>query len=163
MSMEKDFQIDKMRLDEEWLNQPKLYFKYAKAHADARRKVDEAKNKLKVMEAEADSAVRSDPAQYGLAKVTDTAVKAVITSLPALARAEEELLALQHEVKVMEAATWALEHKKKSLENLVQLHLADYYSEPQTKNPSSKSDDNDTAEAARRALRRRGKRRQTKD
>ena len=49
-----EMEIDENALDEEWVEQPSLYFRYASMVADARRDLDQAKANLDLTKAEVD-------------------------------------------------------------------------------------------------------------
>ena len=128
---EKNFvQIDPLALDEEWIRQPGLRNAYGVDLAGCRKAWEEAKNYYKVVEAETAMLVRKSPGTYGLEKVTEKAVEQTVPIQPAVKDAAQEIVDARHDMDVMEAAVAALDHKKKALEKLVELHLADYYGEP---------------------------------
>jgi hypothetical protein len=127
--MELDVTPDPDQLDRNWIDQPRLRLHYGRELADARRDLAQAKADLEVTEAELDLAIRADPKEYGLEKVTETAVKATVLMQPVFKGSQKKLLRCQHSVDVMQAAVSAIDHKKSALEELVRLRLADYYSE----------------------------------
>lgn len=123
-------QIDELNLDKECIRLPGDYLKYAHLAADTKAKVDEIDNRLKVVEAELSRDIRATPADYGLDKVTETAVNLVITAHPRYQKGQAALLEVRHEAKLAEAVVWALEHKKRALTLLVELHGMGYFSNP---------------------------------
>ncbi|MFA5408826.1 MAG: recombination mediator protein UvsY [Bacilli bacterium] len=127
---EADFQIDPFRLDEEWVRQPNLYRRYAEASAEARRRHDEAKNDVTVIRSEIELAVRKNPEEHGLAKVTEGAIKTVIDLNEKVREAEEAVIEARYAMEVLQGAVGALDHRKAALGDLVRLHLADYFSKP---------------------------------
>lgn len=149
----KAFQVDETALQEEWVKQPRRYFRYARKLADAQLDQAEAKNRLNVTEAEAELEIRSDPARFGFKdKPTEAGVKARLVLHKKVQAAEKEVLEATHRVRVAEAAKEAMDHKKKALENLVTLWTQNYFSAP--KDPGGAMD-----EAEKRATRRPDKRR----
>lgn len=130
LEMEYDIQIDKDNLDEEWIEQPRRYFRWAADLADAKRDADTAANNAKLVYAEVEKAVRASPEQYGIAKLTESSVEAAVVSSPAYREAQAVLLEKRHQADVLAAAVAALEHRKKALEKLVELFLANYWSRP---------------------------------
>lgn len=128
-----DFQIDENNLDKEWMRQPSLYSKYARATADARREMDEAKNKLEVVKAEVSIDVRTNPGRFGLAKITEASLSQVVDCCDQVKEAAAELIESRHHHEVLIAAVGAMDHRKKALESLVSLFLADYFSTPRAK------------------------------
>ncbi len=125
-----DFQIDSSNLDKEWREQPSLYSKYAMAAADARREMDEAKNSLEVTKADVALGVRSSPEKFGLGKITEASLAQVVECCDQVKEAAGELIEARHHYEVLQAAVSALDHRKKALEGLVSLFLADYFSLP---------------------------------
>ena len=125
------FQLNKHRLDEEWVEQPHLYHEHALALADARQDYERAKTDLEVTLAEADQSVRANPGAYGIdGRVTEGAIDRTVTTLPTVRKAQERTITTKHAMDVAQAAVSALDHRKAALENLVRLQLADYYSSP---------------------------------
>jgi hypothetical protein len=128
--IELEIHPDPNELDKEWCNQPRLRFRYGQELADARRGLATAKAELEVSEAELDLAVRSDPGKYGLEKVTEAAVKSTVPTLKQYQKAKRAVIDAQYAVDVLDAAVSSIDHRKKALEDLVQLFMMDYYSKP---------------------------------
>lgn len=123
--------VDPDRLDQEWVGQASLYLKYAEAEADARHAHAEAKAGLELVEARLSLAVRSTPSEYELPdKPTEGAIKAAITCAAEYKQAVGELNAAKHKLDLLAATTSALDHRRKALENLVQLEVMAYRSDP---------------------------------
>ena len=127
------FDIDAERLDQEWLEQSRLYHQAALRLADARRDHEQAKADRDVTCAELDRSVRSQPGKYGLEKVTEGAVANLILLQPEHKRATQKVIEAKHTADVFQADVDALDHRKRALENLVQLRLANYFSEPRVR------------------------------
>lgn len=127
---DRTFLIDKDRLDEEWLAQPELYYHYAVLQADARQELEEAKSDLELVKAELADSIRTDPADYGIDKVTVDAVKDAVIQQKEYKDALAYVNEKRHALDVLSAAVVALDHRKKSLENLVYLHGQNYFSTP---------------------------------
>lgn len=124
------FTIDLDRLDQEWQDQADLFHTHALRLARARRSLEEAKAKLKVVESEVKAEVRKDPGAFGLTRATDEAVKEAAVLDPRVREAVLEWINAQFRSEVEEAGYWAMDHRKRALENAVQLRLSDYYSTP---------------------------------
>ena len=127
------FEPDKNRLDEELVKQPRLYHQYADQLADARRDHEMAESEMKVVEAEVSLLVRRRPDRFGIEKVTEDAVKKTVLLDKRVRQAEKEVILAKHKVDLLSAAVTALDHRKRVLEKLVDLRLADYYAEPRTR------------------------------
>lgn len=128
----KDFSIDEMRLDREWNQQAARYFEVATELADARREYDELEAGLKVLKAEIDLDVRKNPDKYGLDKTTEGIVSSVVTKDSRVTIAHDEVRDARHRVDILSGALEALQHRKRALEKLVDLHLSGYYAAPTT-------------------------------
>lgn len=157
-TMDKSFlQIDQHALDTEWLNQPTLYFDYSSKLADARKDHDESKSKLDITYAEMDAAIRSDPEEYGLEKITEGAIKSAIQQHEDYQVAEEDLRDCKHTVDVLSAAVSALDQRKRALESLVSLHGQNYFSEPRTSKAGHDAIEEVTKKSARSGARRKSR------
>ena len=124
------FDIDENRLDEEWVSQPRHYYEQAVKLADARKKYEQMKAEKDVVEAELDFDVRSKPGDFDLEKITEPVVKNTILLQPRHKEATKALIESKHSMDIVQAIIDALDHRKKALENLVSLRLANYFSEP---------------------------------
>lgn len=127
-------QIDENHLEREWMEQPSLVFKYAKKLADARFAFDEAKAELEVTEAEIANTIRKAPELYQIKKVTEGVVKETIPLQPEYKMAVKDVNKAKHAVDVYSAVVSALDNRKKALEKLVDLWMANYFSTPKTPN-----------------------------
>jgi len=123
-------EIDPNALDKEWTDQPRTYGFYAIALADANAQAEEMKANLELLAAEYDSQIRENPEEYGLEKITENAIRNVILTQEEYDTLATELRTIQHRAGVLKAVVFALDHRKKALEKLVDLRLADYFSEP---------------------------------
>ncbi len=149
-SLERELRIDEHALDREWLSQPRLCLRYGMMLANARRKLEEARNELEVVRADLDKSIRSSPDDYGIAKVTETAIQSAIQSSSAFREAQQRLIDAKYYVDLLGAVMQSIEQKRSALENLVKLFLAGYYGQPKL---GDDSDDFD--ELVKRRLRRR--------
>lgn len=121
-------QIDQDHLDRECIELPSQYLRYAFLAAEAKRDVDESKADMDVVQAELASEVRSTPAKFGIEKLTESAVSATILTLAGYKKALAEYQKAKHHYEMTQAVVWALEHKKRSLTLLVELHGLGYFS-----------------------------------
>lgn len=124
------FAIDPHRLDEEWIKQPSLYRKWARQLANAREEWERAKAQRDVVTAEIDKAIRFNPEEYGLEKITEPSVEKTILLQKRYQRAHAVVVEAKHKVDLLEANVSALDHRKRALEKLVDLFLSDYFSKP---------------------------------
>jgi len=163
------YDINKTRLDEEWVNQPRIYYKYSELLTDAKEAVERckgqieiAKDEIKEVVARIDLAIRKDPVKYlgeGL-KPTESAISNRILLHPKYAAAKEkiyqlteQLIELNTTVSTGFSAVTTLEHRKSALERLVSLHGQNYFSTPKASDEFSKeSVENIEKIAARRKI-----------
>lgn len=148
---EEDFdfhEINLNRLHEEWVAQVRMYRHYAEKLAKARKEYehsstdcDVAKEDLKRVYAEVDLKVRKSPDLFNLDKITEKSVEHTVLVHSGYRKAQEDYYDLQrgcidkkHKVGMLEAAVKTLDHRKKALEDAVQLRLANYFSEPRISN-----------------------------
>lgn len=125
-----DLAIDPNALDVEWLEQPKKFFDVAEQAAEAKREVDRAKLALDVTEAELDNDIRTSPQKYGIAKITETALKAAMRLTDKYQKAQTTLTEAQYAKAMLDSATQAWDQRKRALENLVYLHGQSYFAGP---------------------------------
>ncbi len=147
------FTIDQNALDREWLRQPKLYHEYAVQLADARQKLEQQKTAVDVCRAEIDQRVRANPEEHcPNGKATESAIASVIETDPFYKKAVRLMQNARHAVDILVAAVETLDQRKKALENLVQLRLADYFSEPRGPRNSREFVEGETKRRVRRAV-----------
>lgn len=128
---ERDLTIDPDALDTEWLVQPSLFMKYAEACADARLVMDREKEALDVIRAGVDNDVRSNPAAYGVDKLTETRVAGLVIQSTPYKEATDRYLQAKHDFEVLSATVRAFDNRKAALENLVRLQGQGYFAGPQ--------------------------------
>ena len=124
-------EIDEHNLEREWTRKPTVYFQWAKEAANARLEMDEAKAAVEMARAEVSSLVRAAPETFGVdGKLTEKAIDVIVSQHVVCIGAVRKFGRARHRYEIMSAL--ALEQRKSALENLVRLHLANYYSEPRT-------------------------------
>ncbi|MCK9570191.1 hypothetical protein M0R72_14700 [Candidatus Pacearchaeota archaeon] len=128
--IESELHPDPNELDREWVNQPRLRFRYGARLAEARKLLSEAKADMELTTAELELTIRSDPSKFGLDKVTEAAIKATVLQQDEYTNAKKVTIQAQHDVDVLDAAVSAVDHRKKALEDLVALFLAGYFAKP---------------------------------
>lgn len=124
------FEIDLDRLDEAWVQQPKLYHEWSTKLAEAKKDLEQAKARLSLVEAELFKSIRKNPSRYGVEKDTDSAVKAAIPMTDKHKTAVKRVISAQYDVNTTDAVVKTLEHRKRSLEGLVSLHGQQYFATP---------------------------------
>lgn len=150
MDNNNEFTPDLSRLDEEWVNQSKLYYQYAERLANARRDYDRIKRDEELAVAELEMDIRKNPEKYDLPKVTESCIEKAVVLSKKYQRVHEKVIEAKHDVDVLAAAVSALDHKKKALENLTQLFLANYFSTPRAPKGSDPEQFSKTRKIAKR-------------
>lgn len=158
---EKEIGIDPDALDVEWLNQPSLFLKYSEACAEARKKLDQAKERLDVVKADLDHRVREDPSVFGVQKVTEAAVSSAVTVHREYRESYKKYIDAKYEFDILSRAVQAFEQRKSALENLVRLHGQGYFAGPKEPRElgmewKKKASTKVSNEKVRRGIRRRG-------
>ena len=118
--------IDPFQLDKECVSLPSDYLKFSTTSALLRKQMDEAKARLDVESAALSKRIRSNPEKYGLDKVTESAVTGMVLLDQSYQKADRAYRRARYEYDISQSAVWAMEHKKKSLSLLVELHLMGY-------------------------------------
>lgn len=131
--------INPYALDREWVEQPALFHVWASKLSNARSKHEESLREIDIVVAELDMDIRDNPKSYGIKKLSEKAIEKCIILQ------KEYMLAVKasHEAKrKMDSynnMVRALEHKKKALEKLVELHITDYHSDPKANGEGGRS------------------------
>lgn len=123
-------EIDSLNLDKECIRLPNDYLKYAVYAADLKARVDRLKAELDVIEADLGKQIRANPADFECEKVTESAVAAIIITQDTYRDQLARLQTARHKQDLAQAVVWALEHKKRSLTLLVELHGLGYFASP---------------------------------
>ena len=104
--------------------------RYAEQSAKARQHEDELKQQLEVLEAKLAKDMRLEPEKFGLAKVTEAAIKEAVIAHDERQKLSSKIVEAKFEREILQYAVTAFEHRKKALENAVSLYLCGFYSQP---------------------------------
>lgn len=146
------FDLDPNLLDEEWVRQPVLYHHYAIELANARAELERLRAARDVTTAELDKNIRAVPEEFGLLKITEGGVQQTVILQPRYQEADQAVRDAKHAVDISQVAVDTLDHRKKALEKLVDLRLADYFSTPRASGVSKERMDG----VEKREVRKRG-------
>lgn len=113
-----DLEIDRNNLEEEWEKQAGLYLYYSEELINITVERDKMKAAL-------DKDIRDNPTKYGIGTIREEVVKNAI-----VIHGGEEFEMINIKTSILVAKVKALEHKKKALENLVQLYISGYNAVP---------------------------------
>jgi len=133
MAMSENFkaelEIDKFKLDEEWVRQPGLYLKYAELATEASKTLEEKKLLLDVKEASKFSSIKEEAKKEKIT-VTDTAAKSMVETNDEIISIKEDVIKAEYNYKMLQKIEMAFNMRKSALENLVFLYTKSYYAEP---------------------------------
>ncbi|MGH2611738.1 MAG: hypothetical protein ACRDFB_01660 [Rhabdochlamydiaceae bacterium] len=124
------FHIDKNSLDEELVKQTDLVEEWGRKLAKVRNKLEVAKRKRDVIEAEVGLKIRKDPDKFMVGKLTEKVVESLILVDEECVKANDEVIDLRYKVDLFENKMVALNDRKHGIQKLVDLRLAEYFSEP---------------------------------
>jgi hypothetical protein len=122
--------INLNQLDVECIEQPRKVWIFGKKFAKAVRILDEAVAELKVAEADMDATIRESPADYGLEKITEAAIKRAILRSGEFQTAQEKVNEARYHLNMVEAANKALDHRRTCLTMLNSQDERNYFSHP---------------------------------
>lgn len=151
INYEEDVVIDESMLDVEWLDQPRMMMKYTQYAAEARKRLDEAKEAMDVKYAELDRDIRDNPSDFELEKITETIVQETIKRQEDYKEAVQEWIDAKYEWEMATAAVRAMDQRKVALENLVRLHGMSYFAGPSAPRDLTEERENAEKERQKRA------------
>jgi hypothetical protein len=122
--------IDTYNLDKEWIRQADLYDKYGQLANKAYNSFTTLKNELKVVRGNLEMRIRQGFVDIGC-KITENAISSYIDIQDDIIKLEQEIARAKYEYEVYNTATFAMEHKKRSLEWLTKLFLGNYFADGQ--------------------------------
>ncbi len=124
--------IDENNLLQEWKGQAALMLDYGIKLADAMQEEDEARGELDVVKATLDAAIRANPEGYGIAKITENTVAAVVMTQREYAKADGRRNTALHDRRLLQAAVDAIGHRKSSLQGMTDLFMRQWYADPKS-------------------------------
>lgn len=146
-------QVDKDLLDEALEEQAELFGEWATKLAEAKMDLDEMEDEFEAIKAELDNAIREDPKKFGF-KVkegkgpTEPAIKNKIIVCDEYQKAAKQIRVAKFRVNSIDAMVKALDHRKRALEKLTDLHGQNYFASPRAK----RGDDDGPVRARRRRI-----------
>lgn len=133
MNYERDIRIDVTALDVEWTEQAELAMKYGRLWADAKEELERAQEDIKLIKAELNAKVNSDPEKYlgeGV-KATVANVEAYVLRSKKYKEAWERSMEASKQETLLSIAKNEISFTRKAaLENLVVLHGQQYFAGP---------------------------------
>jgi hypothetical protein len=123
--------IDKYRLDDEWIKQPDLYWKFSKLLAKHRKELAEKENEAKLIRAQLFRRIRENPQDYFVVgKATNDAIENMIIEQPKYQKAQREIIMAQYKVDLLFGIEKKLTQRKEAIQDLIKLQGRDYFSQP---------------------------------
>lgn len=122
---ENDLEIDSDKLDQEWLNQPNLFMKYAEKSAEAKKAMDEANERVKVTRS-----LLIKECKENFKKATSLEIEAYYRQDSRHIKAKKAHIQSEFEYNILNNVVFALHQRKTALENLVRLWADQYFSSP---------------------------------
>lgn len=133
MSYYKDLEINQHKLDQEILQQPQLYMKWATRASEATDDKEIAKDKLEILKNRFEKKIRKNPAKYDITdRVTEGAIKTVILNSLEIRRATTKIINLTSIERTLNEAKNAFKQRQRMLESLVKLKTDLWYSDVKT-------------------------------
>lgn len=130
MSYESDLKIDLERLEENLQEQAEFVMDYGKEWAEKTAERDRARENISVIEAELDGYARANWVDISDTKMTEKSILGYVLNEDKRRSAMENLISITEEVNILSVAKSAFDHRKKALEGLVTLFVANYYADP---------------------------------
>ena len=124
--------VDKNALDVQWEDQSSLYFEYVEISSACSEVIDGLKDELNVLEAETDLKIRSNPEDYNIEKVSESAIKAAITCNKKVAKRKKALHEWMYYDRILKGALNSIDQRKRALTKLSDLFIAGYFAEPKS-------------------------------
>lgn len=157
------FDLDSTRLDDAWRGQPKHVWKVTEKVAELRAEVEKAKARIESTKANVALEARQNPDDFGIDKLTEDAVKNAVAGNKRVTLAIDKLIQAKFELEKWEGVLIALDHRKRALENLVDLHGQGYFAEPSLKGDARKRVEDAEMSEVRGGLARKDSKRKQKD
>ena len=125
--IENDLKINKYKLDEECLTHASTYNRYAEMALKTKTELTKAKDKLSLITAQRNIAIREEIAKSG-SKVTEKMIESYLESDKEVLNAKKEVREIEEVNATFNAMLDSFDHRKSELDNLVKLYCAGYYS-----------------------------------
>lgn len=151
-SYREDLKIDFSILQHNWADQARLFTDWGELHSEAIAIRDRKKEEIELKQSELDSAIRLQPEEFGLLKITEAAVTAAIKSDEGYRALMDELITLNQIVNDLSCYKTGFEHRKKALEGITQLYCAGYFAKPNIPTEAQEAFGGETKKEQQKAL-----------
>jgi len=125
----KELEIDLYNLHTEVQNQPNLLRKHAKIFASKKKRMEQEKTNLKILEFDVAKDIKDNPTDYGLekGKVTDTILKMAIPSNKRWKKQFKKFLDAQEEHDTWNIVKDATRDRTYNIKSAIELYLSNYF------------------------------------
>lgn len=123
---EVNLSVDRHNLDKELENIPNEILAWSRQAISDLEASQRAENALKLIEAQLSIAIRQSPLDYGMAKVTEETVKALVAVQQVYIDAQNAVVLAKSQLAASRAVVDALEVKRSSLKYLAELTVSGY-------------------------------------
>jgi hypothetical protein len=127
MTIEKDLELDLYHLDEAWLNLPQLTQDWNSKAVEAELDYLNNKQAMDDLKANYDTRMRENPGEYGISKITESALSAAVNSHPEVKQITQDVFELFKTHKRIKTFCLSLATKEKALNGLTKLYEAGYF------------------------------------
>jgi len=131
-----ELQINKFKLEEEWIQQPEKAMYWAERAAIAQREYEDLELKKKITKAKLYKKYRSEFEKEKI-KVTDTMIDAFVRTDPEYEEISNKLIAAKENASVMDSAKWNFMTRKNSLEKIQEGIIVGLFSDPRETNQTN--------------------------
>lgn len=157
--LESDVEINRLKLEKEWTEQPQKYLKYAQASVYYQNRLMSLEQNAKVLFAtlKADCAEDPETCLGKGVKATNDRCEAYAIQHPEYQKIKQQVIDAKYNADMAMSAVFAMQQRKDALENLVRLQGMEMYSEPKVENNTAIA--KATAKAATETLKKHSRRR----
>lgn len=125
--IDEDMAIDKHRLDEEWVNHPRLYMKYVRLVADAKKEASLAHERVKVVRSRLVKRKKEENP-----KATGPEIESYYRTQKIHQNAKTRQIQAEWVVDIVGQTIYLLGQRKAALQDLVSLWFGEYFSSPKS-------------------------------
>lgn len=124
-----DIQIDEYMLEKECMNQPHLYAEIGALYVVAKTDAKRLKEQADYVKASLNAKIRSSPVDFGIAKPTEAAISAAVSTQDECCNAISNYIDAQEIADHFQILLAAADQRRSMLNDLVELWKNNYYDE----------------------------------
>lgn len=130
MNYKEDIVINQNNLEDELVNQPFLYMRYAERHAQYIQKKSHVEEYIRILKAQLFAEAKDDWRSIWGHKPTEYEIKGWVETNDKLCKARNDLIEVEYKVNMYSSILQALMQRKSVLSSLVQMKISGIYSTP---------------------------------